>query len=211
MVRSKPLKYQNIQESCTFIPIPTVVPVPRSIHGTIKDIMYCLLVCWTLTLFPVNLGQLGTPSQSSTYSGLTADLAVDDDVATCSGTSTDVPTRWQTTFSAGYSVHTVVLQTGVTFGCKHVLYWIINLMTKFSTKTRYTYTRFGYRVSTNIQIFIFQKVDRVRAIERWQAVSYTCMLLRKFPDLRSILLKPPLKSGSVSNLMVLYDSPYMSS
>ena len=56
--------------------------------------------------------------QSSTYNSQGAELAVDNDDRTCAVTRPDNTSWWQSAMSITAHVHTIVLKTGVAFGCK---------------------------------------------------------------------------------------------
>ena len=59
--------------------------------------------------------------QSSTHKSHAAELAVDNDDSTCAITRPDNMSWWQSAMNVTAHVHTIVLKTGVAFGCK-ILY-----------------------------------------------------------------------------------------
>ena len=56
--------------------------------------------------------------QSSVYKDHSALKAVDNNDETCAETVVQNHTWWQSMLEGSYIVHTVVLKTGVAFGCK---------------------------------------------------------------------------------------------
>ena len=66
-------------------------------------------------------------SQSSTYMDrmdhfpYKSDWAVDDDDSTCAETAVEGATWWKSDSENEYLVHTVVVKTGISFGCKFSL------------------------------------------------------------------------------------------
>ena len=59
-----------------------------------------------------------TAAQSSTNKGQDAALAVDNTDTTCTQTRPDQVTWWEGVMEEDYVVHTVVVKTGLAFGCK---------------------------------------------------------------------------------------------
>ncbi len=82
-------------------------------------------------LFPEDLSVSAALSQSSTkksivhspmlgssYEDRVPELAVDGNTGTCTETEVENATWWRATMEDEYYIHTVVLQAGLTFGCK---------------------------------------------------------------------------------------------
>ena len=69
----------------------------------------------------VDLVAAKTSVQSSQYKEYTPSNAVDRDVKTCAETQLENSTWWRAQLDDDYSIHTVVMKTGVGFGCELLL------------------------------------------------------------------------------------------
>ena len=57
---------------------------------------------------------------SSSYNEMSANLAVDNNDATCTLSPPEDTTWWSNNMEDEYVVHTMVLKTGLAFGCKYL-------------------------------------------------------------------------------------------
>ena len=78
---------------------------------------------WIIFLYLFSAADLAVgqgTDQSSDYEGHVSPMAVDSDIDTCADTQLESVTWWRTQMAEEFHVHTIVMKTGVGFGCKQI-------------------------------------------------------------------------------------------
>ena len=89
--------------------------------------------------------------QSDTYNGMSAILAVDNTDATCTLSPPEETTWWSNNMEGSYVIHTIVLRTGLAFGCK--------CLPSHLCLSRYYYNSINTVLTFDIYILFFIKQD----------------------------------------------------